>query len=141
MPSLSLIAKCPTTMGEALGALSWVAAALIATLVLEGVVALLFRMRRRGLLAVVLVNLLTNPLFNLAIVALLLIFGLEGSYPAVPAVALTLEVAIIFIEWRLLVRVSADAFGSSRRLLAYSAVANAVSGLAPLLLLAALRGA
>ncbi len=67
---------------------------LVLTLLLETGVALLFRMRRRDLLLLLLVNLLTNPLA----VYLNLLFGilLPGAFPLLWQ--LPLEVAVVVAE-------------------------------------------
>jgi hypothetical protein len=112
--------------------------ALVSTLILELVVAVLFSLGRRGLGAVALVNLLTNPLYNFVFLAVIYTFGLGSedfsSFDGRWLVAVTtvvLETVVVVAEWRLLVWVTQGTAGSSRRLLAFSVVANLVSALAP----------
>jgi len=111
--------------------------ALALTLAVELLVAWLFRVGPRGIAAVALINLLTNPLFNLTLMAFVFTAGFGGSYAIrhyarwTLAVLVALEVLVVFVEWRLLVWVSHGTMGSSRRLFALSVVANAASAIAP----------
>jgi hypothetical protein len=120
-------------------------APLLLTLVLETVVAAVFRVGRRALRAVVCVNLVTNPPLNALI---LVLFGLEVGFthhswnPGYgrdldiigkatwfwPMVA-ALEVVIVIVEWRLLRWATRGTRQRSRKLLLLCIAMNAVSGL------------
>jgi len=122
--------------------------ALAGTLALELPVAALFGVGKRGLLAVLLVNLVTNPLFNAALFGL---YGVEmlmreaSSYRGRPVVSqqltalaaspvhwltiAALEIAIVLVEWGLLVWALRRTAGSRRRLLALSLCMNATSAI------------
>ena len=121
--------------------------ALIGTLAIELPVASLFGVGERGLLAVLFVNLVTNPLFNAALFGL---YGVETTlreaslyrgrpqsrlltaYAASPdhwVAIVVLEIAIVFVEWGLLVWALRRTAGSSRRLLALSLSMNATSAI------------
>jgi hypothetical protein len=97
---------------------------------IELVVAALFRLRGRGLLAVALVNVATNPLLNVIIFALLrgklLSFSQLFSTPFSPSavILLALEAGVVMVEWLLLIWALGRTGGSPRRLLALSAVMN-----------------
>jgi hypothetical protein len=100
--------------------------ALLLTLVVEVPVAWAMGLRgRRPLTAVILVNLITNPLVNYVV------FAFAVSYPELAqntglyyALVAVLEVLVVIAEWRLLLWVLG---GSSRRLLLTSLVMNAAS--------------
>jgi len=103
------------------------------TLAIELPVAAAFGLRtRQALLAVVFVNLITNPVLNY-----LTILGARIAAPRqVPAAVyvpmlVAAEVLVIVVEWRLLVRALG---GGSRRMLAVSAAMNAASAAAGLAL-------
>jgi hypothetical protein len=87
---------------------------------------------RQALLAVVLVNLITNPVLNY-----LTILGARIADPEqVPAkvylpMLVVAEILVVATEWRLLLRALG---GSSKRMLAVSAVMNAASAAAGLVL-------
>jgi hypothetical protein len=122
--------------------------ALIGTLAIELPVAALFGVGKRGLLAVLFVNLVTNPLFNAALFGLygVEMLTLEASvYRGRPqsrqltALAVSpvhwlalaaFEIAIVLVEWGLLVWALRRTAGSRRRLLALSLCMNAVSAIA-----------
>jgi hypothetical protein len=120
--------------------------ALIGTLAIELPVAALFGVGKRGLLAVLFVNLVTNPLFNAAL------FGLYGveivmrenaalrDRPGRPLALLavgpvhwstlaTLEIAIVVVEWGLLGWALRHTAGSRGRLLGLSLCTNATSAI------------
>lgn len=105
------------------------------TVLVELVVAVLFGLRSRGLAATIGVNFVTNPIFNLALLVTAFVAGLgaeegSGRYDWVVATAaIVLEVVVVYAEWRLLVWVLRGTALSSRRLLAFSIVANAASAL------------
>ncbi|MEI7813473.1 MAG: hypothetical protein WCJ13_01610 [Coriobacteriia bacterium] len=112
--------------------------ALVSTLIVELVVAVLFSLGTRGLGAVALVNLLMNPLYNFAFLAVIYTFGLGGeSFSVVDwrwlvgVTTIILETVVVVVEWRLLFWVTQGTAGSSRRLLVFSVVANLVSAVAP----------
>jgi len=111
--------------------------ALTSTLVVELLVAWIFRVGRRGIAAVALINLLTNPLFNLALMTFVFTagygdgFAIRHYFRWTLAVIVALEVVVVIVEWRLLVWVSHGTMGSSRRMFALSVVANAASAIAP----------
>jgi hypothetical protein len=121
--------------------------ALIGTLAVELPVAALFRVGRRGLLAVLFVNLVTNPLFNAVLFGL---YGVEmlmrdaylyrgrpvsrqltalASSPVHWLTLAALEIAIVLVEWGLLVWALRRTAGRSRRLLALSLCMNATSAI------------
>jgi hypothetical protein len=121
--------------------------ALIGTLAVELPVAALFRVGKRGLLAVLFVNLVTNPLFNAALFGLYAVESMlreahlyRGrpvsrqltAFASSPAHWLTLaalEIAIVLVEWGLLVWALRSTAGSRRRLLALSLCMNAMSAI------------
>ena len=109
--------------------------ALATTLALELPTAALFGVGKRGLGAVVLANLVTNPLFNLVFVLIVFLLGLNAwTYLASLPVAVVLEIAVVIAEWRLLVWALRTTGGSSMKLLAMSVTMNLVSGLVGTLL-------
>lgn len=133
-----------SVFGIVLTGLMFLSAALVPTILVEMVVASLFRVGPRGLKAVVLVNLVTNPLLN---VALALIYGLGlGIWQTrvfvrsmgraeltthtlwfFCAALVALEVAVVFVEWGLLRWALRREAVSSSRLLAMSVCMNAAS--------------
>jgi hypothetical protein len=120
--------------------------ALVSTLFFELLVAVPFGLGLRGLGAVALVNLLMNPLYNLAFLTVIYTFGLGGAdFSAVDGrwligvTTVILETAVVVAEWRLLVWVTQGTAGSSRRLFAFSVVANLVSATAPVFIFWALN--
>jgi hypothetical protein len=119
---------------------------LLATLVVELPVAAFFRIGNRGLVAVLWVNVVTNPVFNVILFSLYgLGIGLNETYvplahpgpnhavvhaaPVYWVIVAAMEVAIVFVEWRLLVWALRRTAGSASRLFAMSACMNAVSAL------------
>jgi hypothetical protein len=120
--------------------------ALVSTLFFELLVAVPFSLGRRGLGAVALVNLLMNPLYNLAFLTAIYTFGLGSSDFSpfdwrwvVGITSVILETAVVLVEWRLLVWVTQGTSGSSRKLLAFSIAANVVSATAPFAIFLALN--
>jgi hypothetical protein len=105
------------------------AVTLAVTLALELFVAALFRIGRRGLLAVLLINIVTNPLFNLVFWG-----ASRGRGPELLIILLVLEAVVVLVEWRLLVWALGRTAGSSRRLFALSLAMNAVSAVGSVLL-------
>lgn len=91
--------------------------ALLLTLAVEIPVCLLMGIRKKGLLVVVLANVMTNPAVNV-------LYWLAAAYTALPAVAViaVLEVSAVVVEW-IVYRLLTDA----KRPLLVSLVANAVS--------------
>lgn len=103
--------------------------ALLLTLAVELPVAALLGLRNsRALLAVVAVNLLTNPALNLALIALALSGRGVGAAGALALCAL--EIAAVSAEWVLLLAVLG---GSRRRTLGVAIAMNAASFAAGLL--------
>lgn len=97
--------------------------ALLLTLAIEGGIAWLFGFRAaRSLLAIAMINCITNPSLNF----LLLVLAWRGVEVTLPLVTL-LEVLVVVVEWRLLVYVFEN---PKRRLFALSLVSNAASFLA-----------
>jgi hypothetical protein len=110
---------------------------LAASVLIEVVVAIPFRIGRRGLKAVALVNLVTNPSMNFIVFAL---YGLGvgsriGDVPSVFTVVHTgtyywviggLELAVVLIEWALL-RWALPASAGKWKLLALATIMNAAS--------------
>jgi hypothetical protein len=125
--------------GAYLNPLDWLVAVefllipLVATVVVELLVALPFRVGRRGLAAVVLVNGVTNPLLNLF---LLTVYGLGIGFKWVPfsneravvwyVIFFVAEAVVVLVEWRLLNWVLRK-YVSSRRLLVLAVAMNVVS--------------
>lgn len=124
--------------------LMFLGAALVPTILVEMMVASLFRVGPRGLKAVVLVNLVTNPLLNVALALLYgLGFGIWQTSVFVQSMGrsefathtlwffyaafVALEVAVVFVEWGLLRWALRHDAISSRRLLAMSVCMNAAS--------------
>lgn len=109
--------------------------ALAGTLLFELPVAALFRVGRRGLAAVVLINLITNPLLNLALLVIVLTAGLGFGTRLIAAGSVPLlEAAVVIAEWRLLVWALCGMAGSSRRMLAMSVAMNLASVLGGIVL-------
>lgn len=109
------------------------AAALAITVVLESVVAVFAGWREsESLRTIVLVNLLTNPITNMVTLLAVLIFGIGDFYgnafgaQAVWTLWVVAEIVVIICEWRLLVWVTSERWGS-RRLLILSIVSNMAS--------------
>ena len=108
--------------------LKWSALALLLTIVVEGIVAWLFGLRtKRELLTIALINVITNPLLNY-LIAVNSYFHLILQ---TTILILCLEVAIVLVEWRLLVWVLRQ---STQKMLLLSFVMNACSYLAGLLI-------
>jgi hypothetical protein len=119
-----------------LGALIVVFTLAITTAV-ECAVAALFRVGRRGVGAVALVNLVTNPALNVLIA--LFFTSLNQAGPSSPwwyflapewlpyLLLPVLEVAVVMIEWRLLVWALRGTAGTSRKMLVLSVTMNVVS--------------
>ncbi len=105
------------------------AEALILTIVIEVIVAWLFGLRNKTeLLTLILVNVITNPLFNY-------FFMVNGRFHLISQVnvlTLCLEVGVVLAEWRLLVYVLRR---GAKQMLALSAAMNATSFLAGFLIL------
>jgi hypothetical protein len=99
------------------------------TLALELPVAVAFGLRtRQALLAVVLVNLLTNLLLNyLSVLSAHLVDWPHGPTVSIAGIILASETVVVLAEWRLLTWALGE---PSRRMLALSACMNAVSALA-----------
>ena len=111
--------------------------ALVATLAVEALVALAFGGGRQGVLAISGANLITNPLFNLALLVAAYVLGAGGQDWAPQGwlllpLTVVLELLVVVAEWRILVLVTSGTWGSSRRLLLFSVVANLASALAPI---------
>ena len=121
-----------------------VAVALVPTLLVELLVASLFRAGPRALRAVALVNLVTNPALNVALTAIYGFgFGIWQTHVFVRSMGrseftthtlwlfyaafVALEVAVVFVEWGLLRWALRRESVSSMRLLAMSACMNAAS--------------
>jgi hypothetical protein len=124
--------------------------ALVPTILVEMLVASFFRAGRRALRAVVLVNLVTNPLLNVALTAIYGFgFGIWQTQVFVRSMGrseftthtawffyvafVALEVAVMFVEWGLLRWALRREPVSSKRLFAMSVcmnVASASTGLA-----------
>lgn len=103
-----------------MGFAAWLLGALALTLVTEVPVAFALGLRRRPqILAVIYVNLLTNPTLNLIAAAVW-----SGLPSALLPTLLSLEAGVVVAEWRLL---SWAIGGSSGRLLLVAAVMNAAS--------------
>ena len=95
--------------------------ALILTIVLESIVIYLFGLRRKtDFLAILFINLLTNPLMNYFILVMqslnLIVFNLSSI--------LIVELVVVIIEWRLLIY---SVSGSPKKLLVISLVMNLFS--------------
>jgi hypothetical protein len=101
--------------------------ALFLTIVLEGAVAYIFGLRRRRqLVALAIINILTHTTLNYII----LILGYLGTRGPIYYIT-AMEIIIVLVEWLLLVYV----FGEpKKRFLAISILANAISFLSGLLL-------
>lgn len=120
--------------------------ALVATIGVESLVALAFRGRRKEVVAVVGTNLITNPLFNLAVLLAAYVIGIGDSSWApigwlLGPLTIALELVVVVVEWRILVFVTAGTWGTSRRLLLFSIVANLASALSPVGLLVVINWA
>jgi hypothetical protein len=107
---------------------------LLITEILELLVAIPFRIGRRGMVAVALVNVVTNPLFNFAIFALIWSStpgrGSDYSdYTAISPVAMPLEIVVIVAEWRLLIWSLRSTAGGPGKLLGLSVAMNTVSAI------------
>ena len=100
------------------------------TLAIEVPVAAALGLRTgRALLAVACVSLATNPLLNYAGILLAQAWDWSASPATAAAVLVPAELAVVLVEWRLLVWVLG---GPSRRLLLVSVAMNAASALAGL---------
>jgi hypothetical protein len=101
--------------------------ALLVTTLSEVVVGAAFGVGSKGLLAILCVNLVTNPALN---IALRVLGSAEGALvyldPWLPYL-LALEVTVVLVEWRLLVWVFRGTRGTAPRLLGLSASMNAAS--------------
>lgn len=99
------------------------------TLALELPVAVAFGLRtRNALLAVAMINLLTNPLLNYAsMVSQLLTGWADGPAASVAVILLAAEAIVVISEWRLLIWTLGE---PSRRMLSLSLRMNGVSALA-----------
>jgi hypothetical protein len=120
---------------------------LVLTIAVEVPVAGAFGLGRRGMAAAVLINVVTNPALNFIV---LVLFGLGfGFTPGTGAtfslsswfsvagyayvLLSALEVAVVLIEWRMLVWALSGTKHSPRRLLAASVTMNVASFLAGVL--------
>ena len=113
------------------------AGALALTLAIEIPVAALFRVGRRGLAAVAWINVITNPVYNLALVLVVLATGFGFGQGAVATLSVpVLEVVVVLVEWRMLVWALHGTAGSSRKMLALSVTMNVASALAGVLIVA-----
>lgn len=83
----------------------------------------------RALAAVACVSLLTNPVLNLAGLLLAQIYDWSSTPATALAVLVPAEIAVIVVEWRLLLWALG---GSARRMLLVSAAINTASALAGL---------
>ena len=102
--------------------------ALLLTIAIEVIVALLFVLRsKQELWTVVLINVITNPLLNY----LITVNGYFHLIPQTTILILCLEVAVVLVEWRLLVWVLRQ---STKKMLLLSFVMNTCSYLAGLLI-------
>jgi hypothetical protein len=102
--------------------------ALLLTIAIEVIVALLFGLRsKQELWTVVLINVITNPLLNY----LITVNGYFHLIPQTTILILCLEVAVVLVEWRLLVWVLRQ---STKKMLLLSFVMNTCSYLAGLLI-------
>ncbi len=113
------------------------ATALAVTLVVEVSVATLFRVGRQGLVIVTLINIVTNPLLNFALLVLSFLIdslsspdsATDGTNVLVVTASL-LEVLVVVMEWRLLVWSLGSSVGNLRRMLVLSLTMNVASMLA-----------
>lgn len=123
----------------ALAGLLWLLP-LAMTLVCELPVAALFGVGRRGLAAVALINVVTNPALNLLLLGMYAVvpFALvaedaSGMSYSVPwwtyVTVLLLEIVVVWVEWRMLVWALHETVGGSRKLLVLAVSMNAVSAL------------
>lgn len=110
-----------------------VTAALAVTICLETLICVLFRFRGRALGAVAAINLVTNPLLNLILLLLCSPSAPRWSFWLTVGV---LEIAVIFVEWRMLVWILGTTVTTSRRLMIVSGVMNTTSATLGTLLLA-----
>jgi len=102
--------------------------ALLLTIAIEVIVALLFGLRsKQELWTVVLINVITNPLLNY----LITVNGYFHLISQTTILILCLEVAVVLVEWRLLVWVLRQ---STKKTLLLSFVMNTCSYLAGLLI-------
>jgi hypothetical protein len=102
--------------------------ALLLTIAIEVIVALLFGLRsKQELWTVVLINVITNPLLNY----LITVNGYFHLISQTTILILCLEVAVVLVEWRLLVWVLRQ---STKKMLLLSFVMNTCSYLAGLLI-------
>jgi hypothetical protein len=102
--------------------------ALLLTIAIEVIVALLFVLRsKQELWTVVLINVITNPLLNY----LITVNGYFHLISQTTILILCLEVAVVLVEWRLLVWVLRQ---STKKMLLLSFVMNTCSYLAGLLI-------
>jgi len=100
---------------------------LIASIGIEVLVASLFDIGDRGLAAVALVTLVTNPVLNL-VVGQLIYGNYSNDYPRRSiALVIVAEVAVVLIEWGLLVWALRKTAGGPRKLLGLSVTMNAAS--------------
>jgi len=102
--------------------------ALLLTIAIEVIVALLFVLRsKQELWTVVLINVITNPLLNY----LITVNGYFHLISQTTILILCLDVAVVLVEWRLLVWVLRQ---STKKMLLLSFVMNTCSYLAGLLI-------
>lgn len=109
------------------------------TVLIESLVAGALGMRGRGLRAIALVNVVTNPVMNVVVLGLKGVAGwglmilrqdvavgvwIQGSFFVV---LFLLEVVVVWVEWRLLVWALGPTTGTRRKLLATSIAMNLAS--------------
>lgn len=109
-----------------LSAVELLGPALALTIVIEVPVAVLMGLRGgRAVASVTLVNVVTNPVLNLIVLALVAWVPAVAYLPSVYwSVVTLLELVVVVVEWRLLLWALG---GSSRRMLLTSVVMNAAS--------------
>lgn len=107
--------------------------ALFTTLLVELPIAAAFRIGRRALGVVLLINVLTNPALNLLLVVLANSMGLPPEtwvlFYMQCAAVLLLEIIVVVVEWRLMVWAFQGTVGTSRKLLLLSVIMNAFSAI------------
>jgi len=113
-------------------ALSVLGIALFATLAVELPIAAAFRIGRRALGVVVLINVVTNPAFNLLFAVLADFVGFPPILTPTLIVLgwsaiFVLEIIVAVVEWRLMVWAFQGTTRSSRELLVLSIIMNACS--------------
>jgi len=107
-------------------ALGELAITLGVTIALELLAALFFKVGRRGLIAVALVSVVTNPALNVLMGYMSGAYWFDHPRRADAAIILA-EIAVVFVEWALLVWALRRTAGSPRKLLVLSIAMNLVS--------------